>query len=303
MNRTSRIVCLLMPLLLGAMWGCQTLTDVGTEWGEASGTLTPEEAAAIRRTANSVSLTFKDITPEQEYYIGRAVTATLLGQYTPLRDEAANQYVSVLGNMLAQLSNKPETFAGYHFQILDSDEVNAFAAPGGFILVTRGMLACCRSEDALAAVLAHEIGHVEGQHGLRSIRQGRLTSALTVLASESAKQFGSEDLAELTQAFEGSISDVTSTLMTSGYSRGLERESDAAAVRILKRAGYDANALVDMLQEMDKRLRPGSGGFGKTHPAPSDRIADLRRMMGSTSAPAPSAARQARFQENIGKLK
>lgn len=283
--------------------GCQTLTDVGTEIGQASGALTPEEAAAIRRTAKSVGKTFQDITPEQEYFIGRSVAATIFAQYPPLNDAGANAYLNVLGELLAQLSDTPETFGGYHFQILDSDEVNAFAAPGGFILVTRGMLKCCKSEDALAAVLAHEIGHVEARHGLRAIKQGRLTSALTVLAAEGAKQFGGEDLAELTRAFEGSISDVTSTLMTSGYSRGLESESDAAAVRIMRRAGYDPKALVDMLGEMGKRLHAGSGGFGKTHPDPDDRIADVRRKIGRTAAGAAPPARQARFETNIGRLK
>ncbi len=283
--------------------GCQTLTDVGTEIGQASGALTPEEAAAIRRTANSVAKTFTDITPEQEYFIGRSVAATIFSQYAPLDDEGANQYLNLLGEVLAQLSDKPETYGGYHFQILDSDEINAFAAPGGFILVTRGMLKCCRTEDALAAVLAHEIAHVEGRHGLRAIKQGRLTSALTIIAAESAKQFGDEQLAELTQAFEGSISDVTHTLMTSGYSRGLESEADAAAIRILRRAGFNPNALVDMLQEMGSRLHAGSGGFGKTHPEPGDRIADVRRKIGSGSSDAAPAARQARFTANIGRLK
>lgn len=290
-------------LVLFVSTGCQTLTDVGTEIGQASGALTPEEAAAIKRTADSVAKTFADITPEQEYFIGRSVAATIFAQYKPLNDEAANQYLNLLGEVLAQLSDKPETYSGYHFQILDSDEVNAFAAPGGFILVTRGMLKCCTSEDALAAVLAHEIGHIEGRHGLRAIKQGRLTTALTVMAAESAKQFGDAELAELTQAFEGSISDVTHTLMTSGYSRGLESDADVAAVRIMRRAGYDPNALVTMLQEMDSRVQAGSGGFGKTHPPASARIADVRRKIGNGLAPAAPAARQERFAANIGRLK
>jgi beta-barrel assembly-enhancing protease len=80
----------------------------------------------------------------------------------------------------------PETFGGYHFLILDSDEINAFAAPGGLIFVTRGMLRCCDSEDAVAAVLAHEVGHVQHQHGIQTIRKPALTSAFTILAAEGA---------------------------------------------------------------------------------------------------------------------
>lgn len=299
----NTIINSLLVAAIIALSGCQALTDVGADLGQASGTLTPEEAAAIRRTGSSVAKSFADITPEQEYYIGRSVAATIFARYAPLNDEGANRYLNILGSVLSQLSKTPETFAGYHFQILDSDEVNAFAAPGGLILVTRGMLKCCRSEDALAAVLAHEIGHIEGRHGLRAIKQSRLTSALTILAVESAKHLGSKDLAALTQEFEGSVSDVTSTLMTSGYSHGLEKKADAAAVRILMRAGYDPNALIDMLQEMNKRVHAGSGGFGKTHPPPGDRIADVRKRIGRAQVHATVIpARQARFAQNIGRL-
>ena len=102
-----------------------------------------------------------------------------------------------LGQSLAQFSERPETFGGYHFLALDSAEINAFAAPGGLILVTRGLLDCCQTEDELAAVLAHEIGHVEKQHGLRAIRTGRLNSALTILAVEAGKNLAGEQLAEV----------------------------------------------------------------------------------------------------------
>jgi predicted Zn-dependent protease len=149
MMRNVMIHGLLVAVLVG-LSGCQTLTDVGADIGEASGTLTPEEAAAIRRTGSSVAKSFADITPEQEYYIGRSVAATIFARYAPLNDEGANRYLNILGSVLSQLSKTPETFAGYHFQILDSDEVNAFAAPGGLILVTRGMLKCCRSEEAIS---------------------------------------------------------------------------------------------------------------------------------------------------------
>ncbi len=76
----------------------------------------------------------------------------------------------MLGQSLVIFSDRPETFGGYHFLLLDSNEINAFAAPGGLILVTRGMLQCCANEDELAAVLAHEIAHVEKKHGLTAIK-------------------------------------------------------------------------------------------------------------------------------------
>jgi predicted Zn-dependent protease len=169
----------------------------------------------------------------------------------------ATDYINLLGQGLALASIKPETYRGYHFLILDSDEINAFAAPGGFIFLSRGMLRLCKSEDEVAAVLAHEIGHVELQHALRAIKGSRLTSALTTLAVEGAKSFGGEQLAQLTEAFEGSIGDITGTLMNSGYARKQEYQADASAVRILKAMGYDPLALARMLNEMEKQPEAG----------------------------------------------
>lgn len=242
----------------------------------------------------------KRITPEQEYYIGRSVGATIVSSYKPYDKEKANRYLNVLGQTLAKASDKPETFGGYHFLILDSDEVNAFAAPGGLVFVSRGMLRCCKSEAAVAAVLAHEIGHVQHEHGLGSIKKGRLTSALTILAAESAKTFGSEQLAELTTAFEGTISDITKTLITSGYARKFETEADRAAVTILQRVGYDPNALIDMLREMKTRLKPGGRDFAKTHPDPDDRIAQIRRMLTGRQSKGKAGARKLRFERALG---
>ena len=197
-------------------------------------------------------------------------------------------------------SDRPETFGGYHFLLLDSDEINAFAAPGGLILVTRGLVRCCESEDELAAVLAHEIGHVQSKHGLRAIKKSRLTSALTILAVEAARNLGGEDLKQLTEDFEGSIMDVTETLVNSGYARELEKEADEAAVAILDRVGYDPRALVAMLEKMGERVKPGGPGFGKTHPSPSDRIEALDPSLANKPVMADPAARRARFTRAVG---
>jgi predicted Zn-dependent protease len=185
-----------------------------------------------------------------------------------------------MGQTLAQASDRPETFGGYHFMIQDSDEINALAAPGGLVFITRGMLRCCPNEDAVAAVLAHEIGHVQHQHGLQAIKKSRLTEALTTLAVEGAKTFGKEQLAGLTRAFEDSITDITSTLINSGYSRAFENTADVAAVNILQRVGYNPNGLVEMLQQMDRQLKPGRLDFAKTHPDPKTRIEQITPLIG-----------------------
>jgi predicted Zn-dependent protease len=181
--------------------------------------------------------------------------------------------------------------------IQDSDEINALAAPGGLVFVTRGMLRCCPTEDAVAAVLAHEIGHVQHRHGLQAIKKSRVTTALTTLGIEGTKTFGGQELSELTETFEQSISDITLTLINNGYSRTFERQADKDAVIITKRLGYDPNGLVDMLKEMEKQLKPGRIDFVKTHPSPESRIADI-----SPTGIAPSLipeARQRRFQKAL----
>ncbi len=293
--------------LAAAGGGCATtmnqISSLGTAVGEAAGAITPEQGSSIRKSAAAVGKTFEDITPEQEYYIGRTVAATILSAYKPYANPSANEYPNVLGQTLARFSDMPETFGGYHFLVMDTEEVNAFAAPGGLIMISRGMLRCCKTEDALAAVLAHEIGHVQNRHGLQAIRKSRLTAALTTLAAEGAKSFGDKQLAELTQTFENSIADITATLMNSGYSRAFERQADRAAVEILQRSGYDPGALADMLEEMKKHLKPGGRGFAQTHPAPESRIADIRKWLGAAKAPPAPPARQARFAQFMASVK
>lgn len=303
MKKTFQLLALcsaLVVVVAVAGSGCATVANVGTQIGQATGVITKDQADSINRSAAAVEKSFQDITPEQEYFIGRSVAATVLKTYKVYDNAEANGYLNVLGQTLAMASDKPETFGGYHFVILDTEEINAFAAPGGLVMISRGMIRCCKTEDALAAVLAHEVGHVENQHGLKSIRKGRLTSALTILALEGAKQLGGQNLAEVTKAFEGSISDITSTMMSSGYSRKTEYEADASAVEIMTRVGYNPSALVDMLQQMKKNLKPGGHDFAKTHPDPNVRIAEIEKAIGAPAAVKEVSARQKRFEKAVG---
>jgi beta-barrel assembly-enhancing protease len=303
---SSVLLCAIATLTVVSMNGCETIESavkVATDLGIQTGYVSHGQASSLNKTAAAAGKTIRDITPEQEYYIGRSVAATVLGRYRPYDHEEATLYLNQVGQSLAQASDRPETFGGYHFLILDSPEINAFAAPGGLILVTRGMLSLCKTEDALAAVLAHEIGHVQAQHGLRAIKTGRLTSALTVLAAESAKTLGGAELAQVTEAFEGSIGDITSTLVNSGYSRQLEQEADGSAAVILPRVGYNPQALVEMLTEMKKQLKPDGLDFAKTHPEPEDRIDDIVQAIGKASSGSPApAVRQLRFELAMGQV-
>ena len=293
-------VGLLLALIFSGCKTMETVTDVGTAIGVATGTIDTSQADSIKKSGKALARSFEDITPEQEYYIGRTVGAIVVNQYRPYDRSTTNRYLNVLGQTLAQASDWPETFGGYHFLILDSDEINAFAAPGGLIFVTRGMLRCGRSEDAVAAILAHEIGHVQHKHGLQAIKKSRITTALTTLAAAGAKTFGGEELAALTDAFEGSIADITGTMINNGYSRAFEREADAAAVVILKRIGYNPNGLVDMLKVMQQRLKPGGPDFARTHPSPESRITDLRPLIGKYTPVDQPAKRQSRYSSLLG---
>lgn len=293
-----------VPVLSGVLSGCETMqavTKAGTDLGVSTGVLDESKADAITDSVSEAAESFEDITPEQGYYIGRAVGANVLRQYKPFDNQKANVYLNMLGQTLARSSDLPHTFRGYHFLILDSNDINALAAPEGFIFITRGMLRCCEHEDAVAAVLAHEIGHVQNKHGLQAIKKSRITSALTDLAIKSAKGLGSEKLTELTATFENSILDITKTMINSGYSRSFETEADRAAVAILERVGYNPRGLTDMLTVMKKRLKPGGLDFAKTHPSPSWRISSLRQYVSHYPKKVEKPkARQERFERALG---
>jgi predicted Zn-dependent protease len=291
---------LVLPFFISGCKTMEAVTNIGTSLGQSIGLINESQAESISKSSKAVARSFEDFTPEQEYYIGRTVGAVIVNKYKPYQNKRVNAYINLLGQTLAKASDMPETFNGYHFLILDSNEINAFAAPGGLIFITRGLLRCCRNEDAVAAVLAHEIGHVQFKHGLQSIKKSRITSALVTIGTEGAKTFGKEDLASLTSTFEDSISDITTALVNNGYSRKFERQADIAAVTILNRIGYDPNSLVDMLKVMDKKLKPGSPDFAKTHPSPASRIADIQKHIGKYAGGERPKARHDRFLTALG---
>ena len=284
---------------------CQTMesaTTLATAIGQGAGVISGSQAESIRKSAKAVSRSAEEFTPEQEYYIGRTVGAVVLGKYPAYDQSAANEYVNVIGQTLAQASDLPAIFGGYHFLVLDSNDINAFATPSGLIFVTRGLLRCCKNEDALAAVLAHEIGHIQLRHGMEAIEKARVTEALTTLAMEGAKTLGSREVAALTETFGGTISDITGTLINKGYARSSEYAADQAAVALLRRVGYNPNGLVEMLTLMKKNLKAGGLDFAKTHPAPDDRIKEIQKKgLAYAAVPAP-APRQKRFLQALGKI-
>jgi len=266
---------LLLFILTPFFFSCTTIGPIAELMGEI-GYLSDSQVDSISKSAEAGAKATEDITPSEEYYIGRSLGAIILSQYSVYNDTKSTEYLNKIGQLLSLNSSRPETFGGYHILILDSDEINAFAAPSGHIFISKGLIKLTENEDELAAIIAHEISHVVLQHGLEAIKKSRVTSFVTILGSSALKEFGSKEIAELTTLFEDSLADITSTLINSGYSRKFELEADLMTIDILRRTGYDVYALSKVLKNMSKVLTPNGLDFAKTHPDPEDRLENLK---------------------------
>lgn len=258
-----------------------------------------EKLEGVVKTAKAFRKSAQDISESEEHYIGRAVAAQLLAKYPAVDDEALNRYVQTVLQAVAATSSRPEVFSGYHAQVVESDEVNAVSAPGGYVFVTTGLLRSLEDEEELACVLAHEVAHIADRHGLRTIKTSRLTSAFQMLGAEAAKSYSSKDLSKLADLFGGSVDDVVKALVVSGYSRDKEFEADKDGARFAQEALYDPEALNRFIGRLDG----GKGGFLKTHPAPKKRLAALEE---EPLAAAPgyggAGGRKKRFAAAVARL-
>lgn len=296
------LIALALCILVAGCGTLEKISEVGTGIAASTGVITTEQAQSINKSAGAIDKATQSMTPEQEYYLGRSVAATILSQSKPYDNRAITTYLNTVGQYLALFSEKPETFGGYHFLVMDTPDISAFAAPGGLILVSRGMLRCCKTEEALAGVLAHEIGHVELNHGMLAIDKSRYTALVTTLLAEGAKSVAGGNVGELTKALEGSVTDITSKMVNGGYARSSEFQADKSAVAILQKAGYSPSGLITMLAEMEKQLKPGGHDFARTHPAPKDRIAELNKLITKSPAVAASDEQQKRFSAAMREL-
>ncbi len=259
----------------------------------------------VEKTVQTVRSTFGDISDEEEHYIGRSVAALILSRYAALNNPGLSQYVNTLGQAVALSSDRPETYAGYHVQVLDSDEVNALAAPGGMIFLTKGLIKLCPDEEALAAILAHEIGHVAARHGLQSIKKSRLVDAFKLMEQGTLQKYTPAELDKLTGIFESALGDIAESLVEKGYDRKYEYEADDLGLKTCFRAGYDPTGLNRFLAAMGGGAAASSGqGWFKTHPTPEQRIARAQKAeAGLGPLPTILAARTARFQAATAGLK
>jgi predicted Zn-dependent protease len=267
------IAVLALPLLIG----CASLVEMGTTAAHQAGMITKQEKDYYDQRAQETESAVRPMNDREEYYVGRAVAATVLGTYRLYQDERLTRYINEVGQALALSSDRPLTYRGYHFAVLDSDEVNALACPGGTILITRGMIKRALNEEELAAILAHEVAHVNHKDGVNAIQRARWVQAVTALGADAAHQLSRGQLDQLASAFEGSVGDVVKTLVVNGYGRSQELAADRSAMIFMARLGYDPNALTDYLGRLAKEQGAGAkGGLFATHPGMADRLAEAQ---------------------------
>jgi predicted Zn-dependent protease len=256
-------------------------------------------AAIAMKGATKAHEASRPITDSEEYYIGRAVAARVLTKYKLDQNPRLTGYVNEVGDTVARKSTRPNPFRGYHFAVLDTDEINAFACPGGIIFVTRGLIKTCKNEDQLAAVLAHEVGHVAHKDGINSISKARWTEVWTAMGKEAVTMYAGSVAAGLVSLFEGSIDDVFKTIVVNGYSRQAEEAADAAALKTLSRAGYSPTALVAVLTTMEAKGKGATSGIFKTHPPTSERLAKVKAEVGQYPPAKGVKIRAERFKTEV----
>lgn len=233
---------------------------------------------------------------KKEIQLGEELSAGLLGAVKLVDDAEVHNYVNRLGRWLAEQTDRNKKKWPWRFGILDTDTVNAFAAPGGHVFVTRGLFVLLENEAELAGVLAHEMGHVLEKHHLNAMQKSVQGEVFLDLLAKSAKK----NRAAL------------KTLMGAGmqlYSRGLEREDEYAADRlgvvIAARAGYDPFALLNALTTVDS-LDPHDPNLTlmfSTHPPTGERLARLDRAMdGKLDKYASQSSAPGRFLEIRNRL-
>ena len=216
-------------------------------------------------------------TLEDEYYLGRAVAANILANYKLYNQNIElTLYLNRILQSLVINSEKPQIFNGYHLVILDTQGYNAYATPGGHIFITKGLVEAASSEDQLAAIIAHELGHIILRHAASIIDDMRLNEEMASMAQQAAAFAGKgNEGAQRALAFRNSVTGVIDTMLKNGFSKSQEFEADKKAAAILAASGYNPGALVEILNILQKVQQSQAGGFNSTHPSPSERISNV----------------------------
>lgn len=241
----------------------------------------------------------REVGEAEEYEIGAGVSSNLLGASPLVNDPRVQKYVNAVGRWVALQTERPDL--AWHFGVLDTYSVNAFATPGGYVFVTKGLVMRLNNEAELAGVLAHEIAHVVQKHHLKAIQKNAMTGIGVDVATMFADKRG---------RYTSQIDQVTSfgtELLARGLDRGDEFEADRMAVVIATRAGYNPYGLPAVLQMLEALKTADSNQTAllfKTHPAPRDRLDALELAMApALDRYADQAVLDARFVQATGSLR
>lgn len=303
-SKTSILFIIVLSLLLSSCSSIMYIASVTAEVAGMTGVIDQNVAHSISKSTESIGNAAEVITPEYEYIIGKQVAANLLGQYPLYSNNEATKYLNYICQSMVIHSEKPNLYKGYFVGILDSDEINAFATSGGHILITKGLLKCADTEDAIAAVIAHEIAHIQLQHSIKAIKASRATMATLATLSATAVTLsnGAEDTVEFLQFLDSSVNEAISTLVDSGYSVSHELAADKKALELMNNAGYDTSCMNDMLSLLEENSKTKVTGFAKTHPTPEKRKNNLKNEYKKYSVFTPKECRTQRFLQNKDNL-
>ena len=225
-----------------------------------------------------------NITDEEERKIGDDVSAKIRARFGVVQDPAVHKYVSLVGLAVARASERPRI--PWTFVVLDTDGVNAFAAPGGIVHITRGALGLLQNEAELAGVLAHEVGHVAHKHAVNAIKKNKAVQMGTQAAAKDRAPF-LNDLAN--KAYE--------IVLENSFDRGDELDADRASVQYTQKAGYLPATLADFLTRLDERNKNQAerNGLFASHPETKERIDKVRAAAGAIKG----ANGDGRYKQNI----
>lgn len=241
----------------------------------------------------------KEITPAEEHYIGRAVAAMIIAKYPLVSNPALTKYVNDVGLTLAYSSDRPSTYGGYHFAVVNGAEPNAYACPGGIILISKGLLKEIKNEDQLAAVLAHEVDHVAHRHGIGAIKKSRWTKFAFYAAGEIGKQYTPGEISQLVGEFQGVVTDVAKRVMESGYSKSDEKKADENGMKYAYRVGYNPSEMIAFIKAEEASGVGGKSGPFSSHPKAKTRIEELEKDIGDMSSATTDPVRTARYKATV----
>lgn len=231
----------------------------------------------IAPLALAVSLTACGVSQQQEVQMGQDYSQQINAQLPIVSDVEANRYINLLGDQIASHTSRADL--DWHFYIVDSKEVNAFAVPGGYVYVNRGLVERTTNMDELAGVLGHEIGHVVRRHSIKQMEKEQGANIGITLACVLTNICNSQAA--------GALINVGGTAVFARFSRQDEAEADQEAVGNTVRTNISPNGIVTMFEKLiaERKSHPSAvEGWFATHPLEEDRIADVRATIAAIPA-------------------